>query len=305
MIMKKVIFCLAAALVLLSCSKKEPDPSAPTISWESNAGFAVQEMGDSNYGTITVSCSSGIAGLKIKATTITNEDCRVIFKKWIGVQTYKSSMTADLISDNSLIELFQEYGIATPVGKDLLKAKSCTLNFKALLDALCKDLPLENGARFAFDIMVSNASGKLVTQSVSFRWTAAATFPSDAPSIYWLRPNDTNKLTLTIDVPGKVGDFTIAFGGEQADAGILAFIMKKSASKSTVIDMVNDANVQQAFHMAPVAKNAAQVTIDLSALMQDLGYEASAGTSTDMTLTVTDVLGKVSSHTIALILDAE
>ena len=176
---------------------------------------------------------------------------------------------------------------------------------KALLDALSDGLPLENGAHFVFDIMVSNASGVVVTKTVTFRWTAAATFPTDAPSIYWLRPNDTNKLTLTIDVPGKVNDLTLSFGGEQADAGILAFIKKKSASKSTVIDMVNDANVQQAFHMAPVAKNAAQVTIDLSALMQDLGYEASAGTSTDMTLTVTDVLGKISSHTIALILDAE
>lgn len=303
--MKKVIFCFAAALALLSCSKKGPDPSAPTVSWESNADFAVQEMGDSNYGTITVSCTSGIAGLQIKATNITNEDCRIIFKKWIGIQTYKSSMTADLIGDTSLADLFQQRGIATPVGKDLVKAKNCTLNFKALLDALAEGLPLENGARFAFEIIVSNASGLTVTKTASFRWTAAATFPDDVPSIYWLRPDDTNKLEMTIAVPGKVGDLTISFGGEKADAGILAFIKKKSASKSTVIDLVNDKNVEQAFHMAPVAKNAAQVNLDLSDLMQDLGYECSTGSSTDMTVTVTDILGKVSSHTIALMLDGE
>ena len=303
--MKKVIFCLAAVLALLSCSKKGPDPSAPTITWASNSDFAVQEMGDSNYGTITVGCSSGIAGLQIKATSITNEDCRIIFKKWIGVQTYKTTMSADLISDTSLAALFEEKGIATPVGKSLIRAQSCTLNFKALLDALSDGLPLENGARFVFDIIVSNASGLSVTKTASFRWTAAATFPDDVPSLYWLRPDDTNKLSLTIVVPGKVGELTISFGGEQADAGILAFIKKKSASKSTVIDLVNDKNVEQAFHMAPVAKNAAQVNLDLSDLMQDLGYECSTGSSTDMTVTVTDILGKVSSHTIALMLDGE
>lgn len=299
--MKKVLFYFVAALALLSCSKKGPDPSAPSIKWESNAGFAVQEMGDDMYGTITVTCPTGIASLQIKATTISNDDCRIIFKKWIGVQTYKSSMTADLIADAAVATLFQEHGIATPVGTALIKAKSCTLNFKALLDALTEDLPLENGARFAFDIMVANTSGQVVTQTASFRWTAAATFPSNAPSIYWLQPDDDRTLQLSITVPGKVSDLTISFEGEQADEGILSFIRKKSASKSTVIDLVNDSNVKQAFHMEPVTKNAAMANLDLSGLMQDLGYECSPNSNTRMVITVKDTLGKVSSHTITLL----
>ena len=300
--MKKVIFCLAAVLALLSCSKRNADPTAPTISWGANASFAIQEMGDNMDGTITVSCPSGIASLQIKCTEVPDLS-KLVLTQWISIQTYKSSLTMDLLTDASLTEKFTQYKIATPIGRSLIKAPSCTIDFKALLDAITKDFALENGTRFTFEIMVSNTSGNVVTKTASFRWTAAATFPENAPSIYWLKPNDDRKLEMNITVPGKVSEFIISFEGPDADPVILKFIETRSLGKSNFIDLVNDTNVEQAFKMQPVIKNAAMVNLSLSGLMLDLGYECGPGSSTDMVITVKDALGKVSSHTITLLLD--
>ena len=261
-------------------------------------------MGDNMDGIITVSCTSGIASLQIKCIEMPDL-CKLRVSSWISTQAYKSSYTMDLLADASLAEVFSANNIANPVGRNLIKASSCTLDFKALLDALVKDLALKNGDRFAFGIYASNSSGSQVSKVATFRWTAAATFPADVPSTYYLRPNDANKqkLELTITVPGKVGECTISFQGEQADAQILKYIKTRSASKTAVIDLVNDYNVKDAFGLDPVVKNAAQIKLDLSSLMNQLSYECGPDTITDMVITVTDSLGKVSSHTIALILD--
>lgn len=299
--MKRIIFCLAAALALFSCSKgKAVDPAAPTISWGANSSFALQEMGDNMDGIITVSCTSGIASLQIKCIEMPDL-CKLRVSSWISTQAYKSSYTLDLLADPTLAEVFSANNIANPVGRNLIKASSCTLDFKALLDALVKDLALKNGDRFSFGIYVSNTAGTMINKLATFRWTAAATFPDNVPSTYYLRKDDTNKLELSITVPGKVDKLTISFEGEQADEGILAYVRKKSAGKGTVIDLVNDTNLETAFHMQKVEKNAAMATLKLSGLMQDLGYECGPDTVTDMVITVTDALGKMSSHTIALI----
>ena len=298
--MKKVLICIAAVLALLSCKKSAPDPGAPVITWAANEFFGIQEMGDNMDGKIVISVPSGIGSLQLKCTQAPDLS-RVLLSQWIGIQTYKSSLTMDLLSDATLSDAFAAHKIATPAGKDLIRATSCTLDMKALLDAITEGLALDNGARFSFEISASNTAGVTVNKTAVFRWTAAATFPSNIPSIYWLCPDDNPKQEWTITVPGKVAECTISFGGSNADERILNYIKNRSASKTTVIDLVNDQNVNAAFRLDPVIKNAAMVTLKLSGLLQDLGYECSPRTSTDMVITIKDTLGKIATHTVTLI----
>lgn len=298
--MRKVVICMVAVLALLSCKKHTPDPGAPVITWAANEFFAIQEMGDNMDGKIVISVPSGIGSLQLKCTQAPDLS-RVLLSQWIGIQTYKSSLTMDLLSDATLSDAFATHKVATPVGKDLIRATSCTLDMKALLDAITDGLALDNGTRFSFEIIVSNTANVAVSKTATFRWTAAATFPANAPSIYWLRPNDNPKEEWTITVPGKVAECTISFGGSNADERILNYIKNRSASKTAVIDLVNDQNVNAAFRLDPVIKNAAMVTLKLSGLLQDLGYECSSGSSTDMVITIKDTLGKIATHTVTLI----
>lgn len=298
--MKKVLFAAIALALLISCKKQAPDPSAPTITWEANPDFAIQEMGDQMDGTILVKAPTGIAALSIKCVQLP-ELCKLRATEWIGIQAYKSALTMDLISDTQLAAHFAAQGAAVPVGGSLSKSQSCTLDFKALLDALCKDLVLQNGVRFDFVISVTDPFDKMVSKTVSFRWTAAATFPENIPSYYQLRKNDTRTLELSITIPGKVAEFTLSFGGANADAKILEYICNRSASGTAVIDLVKDTNVKQAFDLDPVVKNAAMVNLKLTSLMRNLGYECgSTDTSTNLQISIKDALGKVSTHTITL-----
>ena len=96
--MKRFLFCLTALLAILSCTKHGVDPLAPAIVWEANSSFDVQEMGDNMDGTIVLSAPLGISSLQIKCTKLPDLS-RLVLTQWIGIQTYKSSLTMDVTSD--------------------------------------------------------------------------------------------------------------------------------------------------------------------------------------------------------------
>lgn len=294
--MKKFFVVAMAALALLSC-KKNDESNKPSVKWEGNTSFAEQEIGATMDAKVVLSFPEGLSILQIKCTTLPLE-LKGIVSPWIGIQANKAAMLLDLQDDATLAAAWQgKY--ATPIGNALKKASSCTIDFGKLLNDLTDGQVLAAGSKFVFDIMLTDAKGASVNRQARFKWTPAPEFPAGIPATYALMKNDTRTLEWSIKMAGKTEAFTIELSGSKADAGILSYVKQRNDNK-TIIDLVNDANVQTAFGLTPVAKGATATTLKLTNLMKEFGYVATAGSETVMIVKITDQLGKSSQHVMTL-----
>lgn len=293
--MKKILILAMAALALFSC-KKNGESTKPQIAWEGNASFSEQEIGASMDAKVVVNFPEGLESLQVKCSSLPAE-IKGIITPWIGISANKSTMLLDLLDDATLASKLGAY--VSPVGSGLKKATSCTIDFAKLMLDLTEGQVLPANSKFIFDITLKDAKGEVLSRSVKFRFTPAPIFPDGVPASYQLVKNDTRTLEWRISIPGKTESFTIDFGGEKADAGIINYIKQRNEDKTT-IDLVNDANVNTAFSLDPVAMGATGTTLKLSNLMKEFGYVATAGSETVMTVKISDQLGKESVHIVKL-----
>ena len=88
--MNKILYVIAAALVLLAtgCKKEEVvDPTKPAINWDSNAGFAQVEMTSTLDAGITVLAPGKIQILELVLNLGANNN---LVNQYIKIQSNKS-----------------------------------------------------------------------------------------------------------------------------------------------------------------------------------------------------------------------
>ena len=249
--MKKILYVIAAAMVLLAsgCKKEKVDPSKPTISWESNAGFSEAEMTASLDANITVLAPGKIQDLKLvlklaaKNNLVNNNN---LVNQYIQIQTNKSvngsNPVMDLVEDDKSASFLGELGMR--VGRSLRGREEVKLDLKKLLERILLEQPVENNSVFSIEICASDQSGNSVSKTAKFHFTAA-------PKISWAK----NEKFLEVDLlapeieskvevwaPGKIDKMTVTLQ-EGAASSLISFVKNRTTGGTTVIDLINDGKV--------------------------------------------------------------
>ena len=249
--MKKIMYVIAAAVVLLAtgCKKEKFDPTKPTISWESNAGFSQVEMTASLDANITILAPGKIQDLKLvlnlaaKNNLVNNNN---LVNRYIKIQGNKSvngsNPVMDLVEDDKSASFLDELGMR--VGRSLRGSEEVKLDLKKLLESILLEQPVENNSIFTIEIRASDQSGNSVSKTAKFHFTAA-------PEISWAK----NEKFIEVDLlapeieckvevwaPGKIDKMTVTLQ-EGAASSLISFVKNRTTGGTTVIDLINDGKV--------------------------------------------------------------
>ena len=301
--MKRIaLFALAAlALVVAACSKSPVDNSSkPSVKWESNASFAMMEIGVNMDAKVVFTVPEGVSSFVVKVTEIPI-DLRGLLKKEITSDDNKRDLILDLVGDSNIRSAFP--GFVTPTG--LAGAKSVTLDFAKILNKLTEGQLLENDDRFTFDISMVDDNENRITQTVRFRWTSAPelTFePTRKSEVIYLIDSDEYTVEndkIIIKANGKIENIVLRFDGTKADPALLSYV-KGLTKRDAVIDFTQDEKVAKAKGLANAVsdfKGQTDFTVNLGYLLMDfiLFQTTDKDYVTDMTVEVTDALGKTTT----------
>ena len=243
--MNKFWYIIAAAAVLLAtgCGKEKVDPSKPTISWESNAGFSQVEMTASLDANITVLAPGKIQDLKLVLNLGANNN---LVNQYIKIQSNKSmngsNPVLDLVDDDYSANLLG--GLGMRVGSSLRGREELKLDLQKVLERILLGQPVGNNSSFTIEIRVTDQSGNSVSKTAKFHFTAA-------PEISWAKNEQFMEVDLLapeieckveIWAPGKIDKMTVTLQ-EGAASSLVSFVKNRTTGGTTVIDLINDGKV--------------------------------------------------------------
>lgn len=273
--MKKFLYLIAAATVLLAtgCKKEEVvDPTKPTITWSSNAGFEQVEMTATLDASITVLAPGKIQDLKLVLNLGANNN---LVNQYIKIQSNKSmngsNPVMDLVEDDSSANLLG--GLGMRVGSYLRGKTELKLDLQKILERILLGQPVGNNSIFTIEIRAADQSGNAVTRTARFHFTAA-------PAVSWSKnPNfavvelDEAEIECKVAVwaPGKIEKMTVTLE-EGAAPALVSFVKKRTTGETMVIDLVHDEMVKDSFKNWFPAGNAVadkeQVVLDFGFMFQ-------------------------------------
>ena len=246
--MNKFLYVIAAVTLLVSgCKKEQVDPTKPTISWESNAGFAQVELTATLDASITVLAPGKIQDVKLVLSLGSNNN---LVNQYIKIQSNKSTNGSypvlDLVDDDASANLLG--GLGMRVGSSLRGREELKLDLKKILERILLGQPVENNSSFTIEIRATDQSGNSVSKTAKFHFTAA-------PAITW--PKNPNFAVVELDAaeieckvtvwaPGKIEKMTVTLE-EGAAPALLSFVKNRTTGGTTVIDLVKDERVKDSF----------------------------------------------------------
>ena len=244
--MNKFLYVIAAVTVLLAatgCKKEQVDPTKPTISWESNAGFAQVELTAALDAGITIHAPGKIQDVKLVLSLGSNNN---LVNQYIKIQSNKSTNGSnpvlDLVEDDASANLLG--GLGMRVGSSLRGREELKLDLQKILERILLGQPVENNTTFTIEIRSADQSGNNVSKTARFHFTAA-------PSISW--PKNPTFAVVELDAaeieckvavwaPGRIEKMTVTLE-EGAAPSLISFVKNRTAGGTTVIDLINDGKV--------------------------------------------------------------
>ena len=248
--MNKFLYVIAAVTVLLAatgCKKEQVDPTKPTISWESNAGFAQVELTAALDAGITIHAPGKIQDVKLVLSLGSNNN---LVNQYIKIQSNKSTNGSnpvlDLVEDDASANLLG--GLGMRVGSSLRGREELKLDLQKILERILLGQPVENNTTFTIEIRSADQSGNNVSKTARFHFTAA-------PAITW--PKNPGFAVVELDAaeieckvavwaPGKIEKMTVTLQ-EGAAPALVSFVKNRTTGGTTVIDLINDERVQETF----------------------------------------------------------
>ena len=310
--MKKILLALAAvALILGACKKNVPeDPTKPTFTWNDNDSFAQMEITENMSSVIAVDVPNGLNSFTITFRVVPDGFYRVLNQE-ISIQANKGTSTTpcvyDIISDGTLASWLNTKGALSPA-TNLLNAKSLRLDIGRLLWAKYGDDAHENGDRFDLELYVKDANGNELRKTASFRWTSAPeiTFNGVGAIIYLDSDKSFDDASVAIESNGKIDGIVLKFDGDNADPNIINYINTSAKVEAGVVDLAAN-NGKAAKGLGLITGTSADFigktsfSLNLSSLLFNLSNQSEDSRSTNMTVEVTDQLGKTSKQTVILV----
>lgn len=294
--MKKALLIIAAATALLAvaCKKEKIDPTKPSITWESNAGFAQVEMTNALDATVTVTAPGKIQDLKLALGLGANNN---LVNQYIKIESNKSkggsNPVLDLVSDDASANLLG--GLGMRVGSSLIGREEIKLDLRKILERVLLGQPIDNNTSFTIDVRVTDQAGYSASKTARFHFTAA-------PTITWAKNQSFEDVSLdaaemdckvSIWAPGKIDGLTVKLE-DPADKSVSDKVKNRTGSGNTIMDLVNDEKVSQSIKTLPApsaVKDKEQVTLDFS-FIYDWVPDMSGASLNVFTITVVDKNGK-------------
>ena len=294
--MKKALLIIAAATALLAvaCKKEKIDPTKPSITWESNAGFAQVEMTNALDATVTVTAPGKIQDLKLVLGLGANNN---LVNQYIKIESNKSkggsNPVLDLVSDDASANLLG--GLGMRVGSSLIGREEIKLDLRKILERVLLGQPIDNNTSFTIDVRVTDQAGNSASKTARFHFTAA-------PTITWAKNQSFEDVSLdaaemdckvSIWAPGKIDQLTVKLE-DPADKSVSDKVKNRTGSGNTIMDLVNDEKVSQSIKTLPApsaVKDKEQVTLDFS-FIYDWVPDMSGASLNVFTITAVDKNGK-------------
>ena len=294
--MKKALLIIAAATALLAvaCKKEKIDPTKPSITWESNAGFAQVEMTNALDATVTVTAPGKIQDLKLALGLGANNN---LVNQYIKIESNKSkggsNPVLDLVSDDASANLLG--GLGMRVGSSLIGREEIKLDLRKILERVLLGQPIDNNTSFTIDVRVTDQAGNSASKTARFHFTAA-------PTITWAKNQSFEDVSLdaaemdckvSIWAPGKIDQLTVKLE-DPADKSVSDKVKNRTGSGNTIMDLVNDEKVSQSIKTLPApsaVKDKEQVTLDFS-FIYDWVPDMSGASLNVFTITAVDKNGK-------------
>jgi len=287
--MKKTLLIIAAAAALLAvaCKKDKVDTKKPSITWESNPGFAQVEMTNDLDATVTVSAPGKIQDLKLVLNLGVNNN---LLNQYIKIESNKSkggsNPVLDLVADSSSANLLG--GLGMRVGSSLNEREEVKLDLRKILERILLGQPIDNNSTFTIEVRVTDLSGNTVSKTAKFHYTAA-------PAISWAENPGFEDISLdaaakdckiAVWAPGKIEKLTVILG--EAPAPSLQTYVKNrttdglNASGEVVIDLIGDAKVAESFKgwfpAGDAVRGKEQATLDFG-FMYGIKYDLEPSTN--------------------------
>ena len=296
-IMKKVLFIIAAAAALLAvaCKKEKIDPTKPSITWESNPGFAQAEMTNALDAMVSVAAPGLIQDLKLVLNLGANNN---LVNQYIKIESNKSKSGSnpvlDLVGDDSAANLLG--GLGMRVGSSLRGRELVTLDLRKILERILLGQPVDNNTLFTIEVKVTDQANNTVSKTAKFHFTAA-------PTISWAKnPGfdevdvDAAAIECKVDIwaPGMIEKLTVKLENNAAPF-LTTYVTKRTADSKTLLDLVennlkDDEAFKGYFPRGAAVSGKDRVVLDFS-FLYDIKYDMEASTNV-FTVTVVDKNGK-------------
>ena len=266
--MKRVLLCMAAlsALILTGCKKDKIDPTKPSITWESNSGFASQELTSALDAKVTVSAPGKFGELSL---VMGMGQYNILVNPYIQIGNNKGSATVnpvlDLISDEASVKFVS--GLGLQAGAALKDKEQVVLDLKAILEKIIEGQVIDNNTSFTVDIRMKDQSNQSLSRTAKFHYTEAPKFSwAKNPSFTEVDLGAETDCKVVVLAPGKIDQLTVKLENG-ADSFLTDRIKTRTTSGTTLMDLVNDAKVSESIKKLPAPSAVSgkeQVTLDFS-----------------------------------------
>lgn len=296
-IMKKVLFIIvaAAALLTVACKKEKIDPTKPSITWESNPGFAQAEMTNALDAMVSVAAPGLIQELKLVLNLGANNN---LVNQYIKIESNKSKSGSnpvlDLVGDDAAANLLG--GLGMRVGSSVRGRESVTLDLRKILERILLGQPVDNNTLFTIEVKVTDQANNMVSKTAKFHFTAAPTISWAKNPAFDVVDVDAAAIECKVDIwaPGMIDKLTVKLENNAAPF-LTAYVTKRSADSKTLLDLVgNNLKDEDAFKgyfpRGAAVAGKERVVLDFS-FLYDIKYDMEASTNV-FTVTVVDKNGK-------------
>ena len=296
------MFYLAAVLVVFAtaCKKEKVDPTKPSITWESNAGFGQVELTDARDAVVLVNAPGKIQEVKLVLNLGANNN---LVNQYINLDPNKSKSGSnpvmDLVEDTASANLLG--GLGMRVGKSLVGQEQLRLDLKKILDRILLGQVVENNTLFTVDIQVKDQASGTIAKTARFHFTAAPDISWEKNASFGEVSLDAAKVDCKVKIlaPGKIDKLTVKLE-DGADPAVTTFIRNRTSDGTTTMDLVNDPAVADKIpgFPAPAAISGKDQAVIDFAFMYDRAPDMSGASLNTFTVTATDKNGK---ETVAMV----
>lgn len=312
--MKRVFLFAAAlsALVLTGCKKEKIDPTKPSVTWEANPGFAVQELTPALDGKVTVGAPGKIGELSL---VLGLGDFNILVNPYISIASNKGTVSPknpvnpvlDLINDDASASFVR--GLGMQAGPALKEKEQVVLDLKAVLEAITKGQVVGDNTTFYAEVRVKDRDGNAVSRTAKFHYTEAPRFTWAKNPTFGEVDLDAEKIDCKVVVlaSGKFDQLTVKLENG-SDASLVKYVKNRTTGQQMVIDLIGDAAVANnfpagAFPAVSAVEGKTQCTLDF-AFLYDLRPDMSASTNI-FTVTAVDKNGKKTVQQIKFVKNAK
>ena len=295
--MKKVLFIIAAAAALLTvaCKKEKIDPTKPSITWESNPGFAQAEMTNALDAMVSVAAPGLIQDLKLVLNLGANNN---LVNQYIKIESNKSKSGSnpvlDLVGDDAAANLLG--GLGMRVGSSVRGRESVTLDLRKILERILLGQPVDNNTLFTIEVKVTDQANNMVSKTAKFHFTAAPTISWAKNPAFDVVDVDAAAIECKVDIwaPGMIEKLTVKLENNAAPY-LTTYVTKRTNDSKTLLDLVennlkDDDAFKGYFPRGSAVSGKDRVVLDFS-FLYDMKYDMDPSTNV-FTVTVVDKNGK-------------